>query len=198
MVVIGVLGTLATGGMPRSVSYTEFKQMVRAGEVAAVVVSESRIRGTLRKSDQPFVAIRVDDPALIGELEQHGVKVTGEIATDWWSSLLVWLLPMALLVFFWTRAMRGLGPGQGALAFGRSRAKIYAEDDVKVTFADVAGIDRPPRSCARSWISFGPPRNTPILVVASPKACCSSARQARERPCWPPARGHDGRLRGSD
>jgi cell division protease FtsH len=48
---------------------------------------------------------------------------------------------MALLVVFWMRATRGAGVPRGALAFGRTRARIYAEDDVKVTFADVAGID---------------------------------------------------------
>ena len=140
MIVVALLLTVIPVAATRSVSYTEFKQMVRAGEVAEVVVSESRIRGTL-KSKQPISAVRVDDPALMGDLEQHGVKVTGEVAGNWWSGLL-WLLPMVILMFFWSRALRGLGgPGQGALAFGRSRAKIYAEDDVKVTFADVAGID---------------------------------------------------------
>jgi cell division protease FtsH len=141
MILFAVIGTLLSGVPVRTVSYTEFKQMVRGGEVAAVVVSEVRIRGTLKKADQSIVAVRVDDPALIEELEQHGVTVTGETAAGGWSSLLVWLVPLAFLLFFWTRALGGVGPGQGALAFGRSRAKVYAEDDVKVTFADVAGID---------------------------------------------------------
>ena len=142
VVVMGVIGTLLPSTTTQTVSYSEFKQMLSADEVATVVVSEPRIRGTLRKSEESFVTVRVDDPSLMEALEQHGVKVTGEAAaTNWWSSLLIWLLPMAFLLFYWSRAMRGLGPGQGALAFGRSRAKIYAEDDVKVTFADVAGID---------------------------------------------------------
>jgi cell division protease FtsH len=141
MVLMGVLSTIVGGPAPRPVSYSEFKQMVRANDVVAVVITDVRIRGTLKKSDQPIVVIRVDDPSLMAELDQHSVKVTGEITTNWWSSLLVWLLPIVLLLVYWNRAMRGLGPGQGALAFGRSRAKIYAEDDVKVTFADVAGID---------------------------------------------------------
>ena len=140
LTVIAVLVTVLPVAATRAVSYTEFKQMVRADEVAEVVVSESKIRGTLKASKQAVSAVRVDDPALMGDLEQHGVKVTGQVVDNWWSGLL-WLLPMVILVFFWSRALRGLGAGQGALAFGRSRAKIYAEDDVKVTFADVAGID---------------------------------------------------------
>ena len=123
----------------REVSYSEFKRMVRADEVASVSVSEHRIRGTLKKSERPVATTRVEDPALLGELEQHGVTVTGTVDANWWSSVVVWLLPMLLVLFFVRQSMQG--PGQGALAFGRSRAKIYADDDVKVTFADVAGID---------------------------------------------------------
>ena len=140
LVAVGVLVTVVPDVAVRTVSYTEFKQMVRADQVAEVVVSESRVRGTLKASSERFATVRVDDPALMGELDQRGVKVTGEVAANWWSGLL-WLLPMAFLVFFWSRALKGIGPGQGALAFGRSRARIYAEHDVKVTFADVAGID---------------------------------------------------------
>jgi cell division protease FtsH len=141
VVMIAVISTLVPAATTRTVSYTEFKQKVRANEVQSVVVTASRIRGTLKQADQTISAIRVEDPGLIGELEQHGVQVTGEVETSVWSSVLVWLLPLALLFFYWSRATMGLGPGQGALAFGRSRAKIYADDDVKVTFADVAGID---------------------------------------------------------
>jgi cell division protease FtsH len=125
----------------RPVSYTEFKEMVRTDRVADIVISDVRIRGSLKDSDVPFVAIRVDDAGLIEELERHSIKVTGELASDWWGSVVTWLLPVAFLFFIWTRALRGVGGSQGAMAFGRSRAKIYADDDVKVTFADVAGID---------------------------------------------------------
>jgi len=141
MIVVAILlGTLAGDMTGRSISYTEFKRLVRAGEVTGVLVSPTRIRATT-KSNDVFVAIRVDDPGLIEELEQRGVTVTGEAPADGWTSVVMWLLPLLLLTFFWTRAFGGASPGQGALAFGRSRARIYAEDDVKVTFADVAGID---------------------------------------------------------
>ena len=137
--IVFVVGTLLSGVAVRSLSYTEFKQKLRAGEIVEVVVGESRIRGTLKNADR-VSAVRVDDPALLAELEQRGVTVTGEVSSGGWS-FLVWLLPMVLIYYFWTRSMQGVGPGQGALSFGRSRAKVYAEDDVKVTFADVAGID---------------------------------------------------------
>ena len=116
VVVLGLLSTAVPGTGGRTLSYTEFKQLVRAGDVDAVVISNQRIRGTLKKGDQPIAVIRVDDPSLMADLEQHRVTVTGEIATNWWSSLL-WLLPMMLLFFYWTRATQGAGP-QGVLSFG--------------------------------------------------------------------------------
>jgi cell division protease FtsH len=134
-----VIGTVLSGVAARQVSYSELKQLVRADEVAEVVINPTRVRAVLKKNDQPIAAVRVDDPSLIDELEQHGVKVTGEVPSGGWDWL-PWLLPMALIVFMWTRGLRGL-QGQGALSFGRSRAKVYAEDEVKITFADVAGID---------------------------------------------------------
>jgi cell division protease FtsH len=140
VLMVAVLSALNASAV-RSASYSEFKQWVRAGKVAHVVVSESRIRGTLKEADQLFLTVRVDDPLLLADLEQHRVDVRGEIVSNWWGSILVWLLPALMLAFFWTRTLQGAAPGQNALAFGRSRAKIYAEDDVKVTFADVAGID---------------------------------------------------------
>ena len=136
-----IFATLARNVAAPIVSYTEFKQRLRANEIGAVLISDTHIRGTLKEPRESITVVRVDDPALMAELDQHGVQVTGEITSDWRSTLLVWVLPAAILAWFWSRAARGLGAGQGALAFGRSRAKIYAEDDVKVTFADVAGID---------------------------------------------------------
>jgi cell division protease FtsH len=123
------------------VSYTEFKQALRADKIKSAVVTPSRIRATLREEDRRIDVIRVEDPALMEEMEEHGVTVSGQVASGGWDSLLIWLLPLAFLAFLWLRSTRGLDAGQGALAFGRSRAKVYVDDDVKVTFADVAGID---------------------------------------------------------
>ena len=140
IVMMVLLSTLVPATRVQSLWYTEFKHKVQANEVADVVINDVRIRGTFRKDDQPFDAIRIDDPSLVAELERHGVNVRGELATDWWSTLGIWLLPL-LFIVFWTQSLRGMA-GQGtALAFGRSHPKIYAEADVKVTFADVAGID---------------------------------------------------------
>jgi cell division protease FtsH len=138
-IVVVIVGTVLSGVAGRRVSYTEFKQMIRANEVVDVVISRSLIHGSLKNNNEQITVVPVEDPLLLGELEQHGVKVTGSVPTGNWDWLM-WLVPMALLVYISTRGLRSL-QGQGALSFGRSRAKVYAEDEVKITFADVAGID---------------------------------------------------------
>jgi cell division protease FtsH len=138
--VFGVLSTIVADGPARPVPYTELKQMVRADKIATVTIDQDRVRGILKEGNQRIVAIRLEDPGLVRELEEHHVTATGEIAGSWWTSLL-WLLPAVLLILFWSVAFSRAGQLRGAAAFGRSRAKIYAETDVTVTFADVAGID---------------------------------------------------------
>jgi cell division protease FtsH len=85
--------------------------------------------------------MRIEDAGLLERLERHGVRFTGATESGWWSNLSGWVVPLLVVVLLWSVMLRRMGAGQGAMAFGRSRAKIYAEDDVKVTFADVAGID---------------------------------------------------------
>jgi cell division protease FtsH len=137
---IGLFVTFPTS-TTTSISYSDFIQMVRTRQIAEVVIDEHRIRGTIKDKNQAFETTRIEDPRLLEELEQHGVKFTGETGTNWWSNLTGWLLPLILMILVWNLVLRRMNPGQGAMAFERSRAKIYAEDDVKVTFADVAGID---------------------------------------------------------
>jgi cell division protease FtsH len=139
-VLFGLFSTIATDGQARTVPYTELKALIRSDRLASVTINPQRIRGTLKEGDQQIVAIRVEDADLVKELEAHHVTATGEIVSDWWGSLL-WLLPLALLMLFWHFTLGRAGQAQGAAAFGRSRAKIYAETDVTVSFADVAGID---------------------------------------------------------
>ncbi|HXH07480.1 MAG TPA: ATP-dependent zinc metalloprotease FtsH [Vicinamibacterales bacterium] len=130
----------------RTIPYSEFKALVRDGKVQEVVVGAERIRGTLKQPDtegrRAFTAVRIEDPKLVEELEAHGVRYTGEVSNRWLPELLGWVIPLLFLVALWSFFFRRIGgPEGGVMSFARSRAKIYAEDDVKVTFADVAGVD---------------------------------------------------------
>ena len=89
-----------------------------------------------------FTTVRVDDPELIRDLEAHQIPYKGQYENDGWNNLLSWLLPIALMVALWSFLLRRMGAGgQGLLNFGKSRARIYAEQETGVSFADVAGVD---------------------------------------------------------
>ncbi len=131
----------------RTIPYSEFKALLAQDNVAEVTVNDQSIRGQLKhagsdEKSRSFVTTRVQDPKLVEELEAHKVKYTGEVASRWLPDLLGWILPLLLIVglsgFFFRRMG---GTEGGVMSFARSRGKIYAEDDVKVTFADVAGVD---------------------------------------------------------
>ena len=130
----------------RTVAYSEFKALLAEDKVAEVVITGESIRGTLKgggggKADA-FVTTRVEDPKLVEELGQRKVKFTGEVASRWLQELIGWILPLLLIVGLMSFFFRRMGGAEsGVMSFARSRGKIYAEDDVKVTFADVAGVD---------------------------------------------------------
>jgi cell division protease FtsH len=149
--VLGVLLLLAVGNAlfltlqtGEQIPYSEFKVRVRESKVQEVTVAEDRIYGKLKgdPKGRGFVAVRIEDPKLIDDLEQHGVKYTGEVQNRWVGELLGWVIPLVFLVALWGFFFRRMGGAEGGvMSFARSRAKIYAEDDVKVKFGDVAGVD---------------------------------------------------------
>ena len=150
--VLGLLLMLALGQVffysmqsGETIPYSEFKQHVRDGTVQDVVVAEDRVRGALKgaaRGTRPFSAIRIEDPKLIEDLEKAGVKYTGEVASRWIGEVLGWVIPLIFLVALWSFFFRRMGGAEGGvMSFARSKAKIYADDDVKVRFEDVAGVD---------------------------------------------------------
>jgi cell division protease FtsH len=138
---------LAPGGRP--VPYSEFKTLLRNGAVAEVTVGEQVIRGTLKqpasndpKQSQQFTTTRIEDPKLVEELEARQVKYTGEVVNRWLPELLGWIIPLIFFIGIWGFFFRRMsGAEGGVMSFARSRAKIYADDEVKVRFSDVAGVD---------------------------------------------------------
>jgi cell division protease FtsH len=149
---LGVLVVLAIGQAlfmtpgGRQVPYSEFKALVRSGQVSEVAVGDSHIRGVLKKAEQgqqaTFSTTRIEDPKLVEDLDQAGVKYSGEVVSRWLPEILGWVVPILLLIGLWTFFFRRIGGAEGGvMSFARSRAKIFSEDDVKVSFQDVAGVD---------------------------------------------------------
>jgi cell division protease FtsH len=127
-----------------TIPYSEFKAHLRNNQIQEVVVGEDGVSGVMRTDDgktKRFTSARIEDPKLIDDLEQHGVKYKGQAAGRWISQI-GWIVSFLFIVGLWSLLFRRMsGAEGGVMSFARSRAKIYAEDDVKVKFADVAGVD---------------------------------------------------------
>src|SRR3989454_2588807 len=137
----------APGG--QAIPYSDFKQLVKQGQVAEVTIGDQTVRGTLKqppsndpKQGKEFTTTRVEDPKLTEELEARGVKYKGEAVNRWLPDLLGWIVPLVFFIGIWGFFFRRMsGAEGGVMSFARSRAKIYADDEVKVRFSDVAGVD---------------------------------------------------------
>jgi cell division protease FtsH len=129
----------------RQISYSEFKQAVRAGQVAEVFVGDQTIRGTYKRDangGRTFNTTRIEDPKLIEDLDAASVKYTGEMVSRWLPEVLGWIVPLVLLFGVWSFFFRRMsGAEGGVMSFARSKHRVFSEDDVKVSFADVAGVD---------------------------------------------------------
>src|SRR3990170_1930737 len=132
---------------PAELSYTELKTAVAGGKVDEISVSATHVHGRLKPEREGaegrlFNTVLVEDPDLFRDLAAAGVKVTGVIETTFWRDLLSWLLPIAVFLGVWVFLLRRMGQGQGGfMTVGKSKAKVYMEKEVKVTFADAAGVD---------------------------------------------------------
>ena len=140
---------LAHAGRPAPIPYSEFKTLLKNGQIAEVAVGEQLIRGTLEAGagadaqSKQFTTTRVDDP----KLDRGARSAAGEVHRRAHQSLAARaarldhpadLSSSAIWGFFFRRMSGAEG---GVMSFARSRAKIYADDEVKVRFADVAGVD---------------------------------------------------------
>jgi cell division protease FtsH len=151
LILLGVAQMYYLTPAGKTIPYSEFKSLLKGGQIAEVAISDQTLRGTLKqdvpgadgKPTRQFSATRVEDPKLTEELEAKGVKYTGEVANHWLPDLLIsWILPLIFIVAMWGIFMRRVsGAEGGVMSFARSRAKIYADDEVKVRFSDVAGVD---------------------------------------------------------
>jgi cell division protease FtsH len=144
-VVQGLSGV--SGGQPQARDYSEFLEEVRSGEVTLVEFEGQRIRFGQREP-LPYYTIspETDNSPLIGMLENNGVRFSASEPKQQSliGQLLISSFPILLLIGVWIyfmRQMQGGGGGRGAMSFGKSKARLLGEDQVGVTFADVAGVD---------------------------------------------------------
>lgn len=134
------------GAAAEKISYSQFLKEIDQGSVQSVLVEDERIIKGVTKNNQRFITYQpMRDAALLGELLKSNVDVSGQEKQQESFLLHIFInwFPMLLLIGVWVFFMRQMqgGGGRGAMSFGRSRARLLGEDQVKVTFADVAGVD---------------------------------------------------------
>lgn len=130
-----------------TIPFSQFEQLVAEGSVTEVTVGQDIIQGRVKdklpSGKSAFVTVRVD-AALAEKLAAKGVLVTGAPSGGLFQTILSWVIPMGLFYVVWIFISRRLdrqGGLGGFMSIGKSRAKVYVEKDIKVTFADVAGVD---------------------------------------------------------
>ncbi|MBN2060537.1 MAG: ATP-dependent metallopeptidase FtsH/Yme1/Tma family protein, partial [Deltaproteobacteria bacterium] len=130
-----------------TIPYSQFKQSIADGTLGKLTIAPENIRGTLKGKgenpgqDQEFTTVRVNDPDLVKELDDHMVDYSGRYESKFLGGILSWVIPIGIFFLIWRYAIKKMGPGTGVMSFGKSKAKIFAESETKVSFADVAGID---------------------------------------------------------
>lgn len=126
-------------------SYSELINRVKTGDVRSVTIQSNQIiTGQLQNETRFRSYMPIPDPHFLPELLQKGVTIKGEPPQreSFWMRLLINWFPMLLLIGVWIFFMRQMGGGgKGTLSFGRSRARLLGEDQIKVTFQDVAGAE---------------------------------------------------------
>ncbi len=134
--------------VPRQeIPYSEFQRLVEANEIAEVVISPTTIEGHLKAQGREgenllFKTIRVDDPNLITALKDKNIPYAGQLETTWLRDMLIWFLPFLLIIGIWIYVLRRMARGPTEMmTVGRSKARVYMEKEIHVTFADVAGVD---------------------------------------------------------
>ncbi len=147
-VLLSVFNNFNVQPKKEELNYSEFIEEVQQDRVTRVLIDGLIISGT-RSDNTTFETVRpmVDDPKLIDDLIEHRVEVEGRRPEQQslWTQLLVASFPILIIIavfMFFMRQMQGGGGGRGGpMAFGKSKARLLGEDQIKTTFADVAGVD---------------------------------------------------------
>jgi cell division protease FtsH len=131
----------------QTIPYSQFLNLLKTGKIVEVAITANKIQGKMKvdggapEETKVFKTIRVD-PELSTVLDQYKIVYKGEIESTFLRDLLSWIFPLLLFVGIWYFFMKKMGAQQaGFMTLGKNKAKIYMENELNVTFKDVAGVD---------------------------------------------------------
>ncbi len=171
LVVFGVFSKLYQ--REPDIAFSEFMGAVERGDVQSVVIQGQNIQGKYKNGGQ-FSTFAPDDPDLVKSLRDKDVKIAAKPEDDspWYMVLLLNWFPMLLLVGVWIYFMRQMQAGGGkAMSFGKSRAKLLTENQHRVTFSDVAGVDEAKDDLQEIIAFLKDPKKFTRLGGRIPKGC---------------------------
>ncbi|MEN6617302.1 MAG: ATP-dependent zinc metalloprotease FtsH [Syntrophorhabdus sp.] len=128
----------------KTVPYSEFKVLVDQKKLSELLIDNEKIQGNMKDGDKTlkFVTSRVEDPDLVKDLQRNNIQFSGSFENKLLRIIIEWVLPFVIIILIWNLLMRRMGGAPSSvLNFGKSRGKIYGEDEIKITFNDVAGVD---------------------------------------------------------
>ena len=144
IVAIGMIDYYSASTVSKThITYSAFMKHVQQDEVKQVTIVDNVISGKL-KDGKDFSTVAPSDDSLIPTLRARDIEIKAELPPQppWWTTILSSLLPMLLIVGIWFMLMQqSQGGGGRVMNFGKSRARRYDEDNIKITFKDVAGAD---------------------------------------------------------
>ena len=147
LVMMTVFKNFSNPAMSGEITYSQFISDVKTGRVGSVNIEGSSITGNRTDASRfNTYSPETNNDALIGTLLENNVEIKGmePNKNSFWAHALISWFPIILLLGIWIyfmRQMQGGGGGRGALSFGKSRARLLSEDQIKITFNDVAGIE---------------------------------------------------------
>jgi cell division protease FtsH len=129
----------------KTIPYSQFLQLLKENKITEIAVSANQIEGKMKagadgKTEEAFKAVRVDND-LSKLLEQYNVTFKGEIQSTFLPLIFSWIFPIALLFGVWYFFNKKMAGQTNFMTIGKNKAKIYMQDDLNVTFNDVAGVD---------------------------------------------------------
>ena len=146
IILMSVFSNLTTNNKPTEISYSEFIKSIESNQVTDVMLTGRVISGTLQGgSTFSTYSPETDNKAMIGDLLKGGVVIKAKpLEQSVWMQIFISSFPFLIIIGIWLyfmRQMQGGGGKGGALSFGKSKARLLGEDQIKINFGDVAGVD---------------------------------------------------------
>jgi len=146
VILMSVFSNLTTNSKTQEISYSDFIKSINSNQVTEVMLTGRVINGTLQGGSKfSTYSPETDNKAMIGDLLKSGVVIKAKpLEQSVWMQIFISSFPFLIIIAIWLyfmRQMQGGGGKGGALSFGKSKARLLSEDQIKINFGDVAGVD---------------------------------------------------------